>query len=204
PLQDAGDLTGDPLVGLVSGGRTVVAVVGGQRHDDVVVHQALDEVQALGDLVGSVVQSGGGRISPVLAVDRLQIEDHHDHAVVAAQVQGIVVIAQLALESGAGGHQVVQGLGHFGDAGLVEGGHVPVEDTAGHRNGDGLQHIGDHAGVQDVLIPLGQVDVVGHAVQVDEGLTVAGVVVQPVPVDLADVLGHAAGKLGGHGVLPAG
>ena len=204
PLQDAGDLTGDPLVGLVSGGRTVVAVVGGQRHDDVVVHQALDEVQALGDLVGGVVQGGGGGVSPVLAVDGLQIEDHHDHAVVAAQVQGIVVIAQLALEGSAGGHQVVQGLGHLGDAGLVEGGHVPVEDTASHRNGDGLQHIGDHAGVQDGLIPLGQVDVIGHAVQVDEGLAVAGVVVQPVPVDLADILGHAAGELGGHGVLPAG
>ena len=204
PLEDAGDLTGDPLVGLVGGGGAVVAVVGGQGHDHMVVHQALDEVQALGDLVGGVVQGGGGGVGPVLAVDGLQIEDGQDHTVVAAQVQGIVVVAQLALEGGAGGHQVVQGLGHLGDAGLVEGGHVPVEDTAGHRDGHGLLGVCHIAGAQGGLIPLGEVDVIGDAVQVDEGLAVAGVVVQPVPVDLADVLGHAAGKLGGHGVLPAG
>ena len=61
-----------------------------------------------------------------------QVEDHQDHTVVSAQVQGIVVIAQLLLESLAGCHQIVQRLGDLGNASLVKGGHVPEEDTAGH------------------------------------------------------------------------
>ena len=60
------------------------------------------------------------------------------------------------------------------------------------------------AGCQLGIIPLRQVQIIGDAVQVDEGLAVCRVVVQPVPVDLADILSHAACKLGGHGVLPAG
>ena len=45
----------------------VCTVVGGQRHDDVAVDQALDEVDALGDLVSGVVQGrGGGRSSSAI------------------------------------------------------------------------------------------------------------------------------------------
>ena len=203
PLEAAGQLAGDPLGGLVSGVVAVGAVVGGQAHDDVALDQALDEVDALSDLVGIVVQGGGGGVGPVLAVLALEVEHHQDHTVVCAQVQGIVVIAQLLLEGLAGSHQLVQSGGE-GDAGLVEGGLVPVEDTAGHRHGHALLSVGHVAGSQLGLIPLSQVEVLGDAVQVDEGLAVLGVVVQPVPVDLADILSDTASELGGHGVLPAG
>ena len=182
----------------------VCTVVGGQAHDDVAVNQALDEVDALGDLVSGVVQGRSGGICPVLAVLGLKVEDHQDHTVVCAQVQGIIVIAQLLLESLACVHQVVQSLGDLGDASLVEGGHVPEEDTAGHGDGHALLYICNIAGTQLGVIPLRQVQILGDAVQVDESLAVCRVVVQPVPVDLADILSHAAGKLGGHGVLPAG
>ena len=157
----------------------------------------------LSDLVGVVVQGRGGGVCPVLAVLGLEVEDHQDHTVVCAQVQGIVVIAQLLLEGLAGSHQLVQSGGE-GDAGLVEGGLVPVEDTAGHGDRHALLSVCHVAGSQLGLIPLGQVQIVGDAVQVDEGLAVLGVVVQPVPVDLADILSDAACELGGHGVLPAG
>ena len=203
PLEAAGQLTGDPLVGLVSSIVAVGAVVGGQAHDDVAIHQALDEVDALGDLVSVVVQGGGGGICPVLAVLGLEVEDHQDHTVVCAQVQGIVVIAQLLLEGLAGSHQLVQSGGE-GDASLVEGGLVPEEDTAGHGDRHALLSVCHVAGSQLGLIPLGQVQIVGDAVQVDEGLAALGVVVQPVPVDLADILSDAACELGGHGILPAG
>ena len=203
PLKAAGQLAGDPLGGLVSGVVAVGAIVGGQAHDDVALDQALDEVDALSDLVGIVVQGGGGGVCPVLAVLALEVEHHQDHTVVCAQVQGIVVIAQLLLEGLAGSHQLVQSGGE-GDAGLVEGGLVPVEDTAGHGDRHALLGVGHVAGSQLGLVPLGQVQIVGDAVQVDEGLAVLGVVVQPVPVDLADILSDAACELGGHGVLPAG
>ena len=182
----------------------VCTVVGGQRHDDVAVDQALDEVDALGNLVSGVVQGRGGGICPVLAVLGLEVEHHQDHTVVCAQVQGIVIIAQLLLESLAGCKQIVLSGGDFGDAGLVKGGHVPVEDTAGHGDGHALLCICNIAGTQLCVVPLGHIQVIGDAVQIQEGLAVAGVVVQPVPVDLADILSHAACKLGGHGVFPAG
>ena len=167
------------------------------------VHQALDEVDALSDLVLGVVQGRGGGVCPVLAVLGLEVEDHQDHTVVCAQVQGIVVIAQLLLEGLAGSHQLVQSGGE-GDAGLVEGGLVPVEDTAGHGDRHALLSICHIAGSQLGLIPLSQVQVLGDAVQVDEGLAALRIVVQPVPVDLADILSDAACELGGHGILPAG
>ena len=56
PLADACDLTGDPLVGLVGSGIGVRGVVGLQVHHDVAIHQALDEVDALSNLVLGVVQ----------------------------------------------------------------------------------------------------------------------------------------------------
>ena len=151
-----------------------------------------------------VVQGRGGGVCPVLAVLGLEVEDHQDHTVVSAQVQGIIVIAQLLLESLAGCHQIVQRLGDLGNASLVKGGHVPVEDTAGHGDGHALLSVCHVAGSQLSLIPLRQIQIIGGAVQVDERLAVLGIVVQPVPVDLADILRHAAGKLGGHGILPAG
>ena len=204
PLEDTSHLAGDPLVGLVCSVVAVGAVVGGQAHDDVAIDQALDEVDALGDLVSGVVQGRGGGVCPILAVLGLKVEDHQDHTVVCAQVQRIVVIAQLLLECLACVHQVVQSLGDLGDASLIKGGHVPEEDTAGHSDRHALLCIGNVAGCQLGIIPLRQVQIIGDAVQVDEGLAVCRVVVQPVPVDLADILSHAAGKLGGHGVLPAG
>ena len=168
------------------------------------IDEALDEVDALGDLVSGVVQGRGGGVCPILAVLGLKVEDHQDHTVVCAEVQGIVIIAQLLLEGLTGIHQVVQSLGNLGDASLIKGGHVPVEDTAGHGDGHALLSVCHVAGSQLGVIPLGQIKVIGDAVQIHEGLAVAGVVVQPVPVDLADILSHAACKLGGHGVLPAG
>ena len=75
---------------------------------------------------------------------------------------------------------------------------------ADHGDGHALLCICNVAGTQLCVVPLGHIQVIGDAVQIQEGLAVAGVVVQPVPVDLADILSHAACKLGGHGVLPAG
>ena len=169
-----------------------------------VIDQALDEVQALNDLILAVVQGGGGGISPVLAVLGLEVEDHQDHTVVCAQVHGIVVIAQLLLESLAGGLQVVQSLGNFGDASLVEGGHVPEEDTAGHGNRHALLSVCDGAGIQSSLVELGQIQEVGGGVQVHELAAVGRVVVQPVPVDLADILCVACDEGSSHLLLPAG
>ena len=94
PLQDAGDLAGDPLGGLAGGGGAVVAVILGQRHDHMAVHQALDEVQALGHFLTGIVQGGGSGVGPVLSVDGLQIGHHQDHPVVAGHVQQVVVVAQ--------------------------------------------------------------------------------------------------------------
>ena len=42
-------------------------------------------------LLSGVVQGRGLGVCPSLAVDGLQIEDHHDHTVVSAQVQGVVI-----------------------------------------------------------------------------------------------------------------
>ena len=106
--------------------------------------QALDEVDALSDLVGIVVQGRGGGVCPVLAVLGLEVEDHQDHTVVSAQVQGIIVIAQLLLESLAGCHQIVQRLGDLSNASLVKGGHVPEEDTAGHGDRHALLSVWQH------------------------------------------------------------
>ena len=66
PLESAGQLAGDPRGGLVSGVVAVGAVVGGQAHDDVALDQALDEVDALSDLVGIVVQARSSNSSTQL------------------------------------------------------------------------------------------------------------------------------------------
>ena len=204
PLEDACDLTGDPLVGLVGGGVGVCGVVVLQVHHDVAIDQALDEAQALGDLVLGVVQGRGNGICPVLAVLGLEVEHHQDHTVVSAQVHGIVVSAQLVLESLAGCHQVIQSLGDFGDAGLIKGGHVPEEDTAGHGNGHALLGVCNVAGIHGSLVPLGQIQEVGHGVQVHELAAVSRVVVQPVPVHLAHILCVAGDESGSHLLFPAG
>ena len=60
------------------------------------------------------------------------------------------------------------------------------------------------AEVNGALIPLGGVDVIGDTVQVQEGLGVGRIFVQPVPVDLADIFGHTADEFGGHGIFPTG
>ena len=182
----------------------VCTVVGGQRHDDVAVDQALDEVDALGDLVSGVVQGRGGGICPVLAVLGLEVEHHQDHTVVCAQVQGVVIVAQLLLESLTGSHQIVQRLGDLGDASLIKGGHVPVEDTAGHGDGHALLAVGHIASVHSSSIPLGQVDELGGGVQIHELAAVGRVVVQPVPVHLADILSVACDEGSSHLLFPAG
>ena len=168
------------------------------------VDQALDEAQALGDLVLGVVQGRGDGVCPVLAVLGLEVEHHQDHTVVSAQVHGIVVSAQLVLESLAGCHQVIQSLGDFGDAGLIKGGHVPEEDTAGHGNGHALLGVCNVAGIHGSLVPLGQIQEVGHGVQVHELAAVSRVVVQPVPVHLAHILCVAGDESGSHLLFPAG
>ena len=69
-------------------GVGVCGVVVLQVHHDVAVDQALDEAQALGDLVLGVVQGRGDGVCPVLAVLGLEVEHHQDHTVVCAQVHG--------------------------------------------------------------------------------------------------------------------
>ena len=168
------------------------------------IHQALDEVDALSDLVLGVVQGRGDGISPVLAVLGLEVEDHQDHTVVCAQVHGVVIVAQLLLECLAGSHQIIQRLGNFGDASLVEGGHVPEEDTAGHGNGHALLAVCNVAGVHGSVIPLGQIQELGNSVQVHELAAVSRVVVQPVPVHLAHILCVASDEGSCHLLFPAG
>ena len=169
-----------------------------------VVHQALDEGQTLSDLLLGVVQGGGNGICPVLAVLGLEVEHHQDHTVVCAQVHGVVIVAQLLLESLTGSHQIVQRLGNLGDASLIKGGHVPVEDTAGHGDGHALLAVGHIASVHSSGIPLGQVDELGGGVQIHELAAVGRVVVQPVPVHLADILSVACDEGSSHLLFPAG
>ena len=59
-------------------------------------------------------------------------------------------------------------MGNRLDAGLLEGVHVPVEDTASHRDGHSLQAVGNGAGVFGGIAPLAQVDDVAVLAQVDE------------------------------------
>ncbi len=143
-------------------------------------------------------------ICPVLAVLGLEVEHHQDHTVVCTQVHGVVIVAQLLLESLAGSHQIVQRLGDLGDASLIKGGHVPVEDTAGHGDGHALLAVGHVAGIHSSGIPLGQVDELGGGVQVHELAAVGRVVVQPVPVHLADILRVACNEGSSHLLFPAG
>ena len=119
-------------------------------------------------------------------------------------MHGVVIVAQLLLEGLTGSHQIVQRLGNLGDASLIKGGHVPVEDTAGHGDGHALLAVGHIASVHSSGIPLGQVDELGGGVQVHELAAVGRVVVQPVPVHLADILSVACDEGSSHLLFPAG
>ena len=165
--------------------------------------EALDEREALDDLVLGVVELAVNH--PVLAVLALEIVHHEDHLVIGAQRERIAVVAQLLGEDRARGHQVRQGLRGL-QAGLLEGGLVPVEDAAGHGHRDRQQLAVDGALRERARVKLGQVDDVRDLVQVIElGAAVRiGEGEQPVPVDLVDIEGGVRRKVLAHLVLPAG
>ena len=167
-----------------------------------VVFQALDEFKTLGDFLGRVVQLAVD--NPILAVHALDVVHHQDHLVVSAQRQRVIVVAQLLGEHRAGGHQVGQ-RGRGLKTGLLEGGLVPVEDTAGHGNRDRQQLTVDGALGESLLTELGQVDHVRNLVEVVElaGAVRVGEGVQPVPVDLVHVEGGIRGEILAHLVFPA-
>ena len=167
-----------------------------------VVLEGVDEVQAVNDLFLAVLALVV--LDPGLAVLGLKVEGHQDHAVILTNGQGIVIIAQLLLEGLAGGNQVIIGGGNFLDAGLLEGVHVPVEDTAGHGDGHCLQAVCNGAGVLGGIAPLAQVDDVAVVAQIDELLTRGAVLVQPVPVDLHNVRALVSSQCGGLLLFPAG
>ena len=201
PLEDAGVLAVDPFLRLIDGveacsnhGRT-----GG---DNVVVLEGVDEVQAVNDFFLAVLALVV--LDPGLAVLGLEVESHQDHAVILTDGQRIVIIAQLLLEGLAGGDQIIIRGGNRLDAGLLEGVHVPVEDTAGHRDGHCLQAVGNDAGVLGGIAPLAQVDDVAVLAQIDELIARGAVLVQPVPVDLHDVRTLIGSQRGGLLLLPAG
>ena len=201
PLEDAGVLAVDPFLRLIDG------VEAGSDHgrtggDNVVVLEGVDEVQAVNDLFLAVLALVV--LDPGLAVLGLEVEGHQDHAVILTDGQRIVIIAQLLLEGLAGGNQIIIRGGNRLDAGLLEGVHVPVEDTAGHRDGHCLQAVGNDAGVLGGIAPLAQVDDVAVLAQIDELLARGAVLVQPVPVDLHDVRTLIGSQRGGLLLLPAG
>ena len=167
-----------------------------------VVFQRLDELKTLGDFLGGVVELAVG--NPILAVNALQIVDHQDHLVVSAQRQRIVVVAQLLGEDRAGGHQLFQ-RDRGRKAGLLKGGLVPVEDTAGHRHRDGQKLAVDGALSERLLVELGQVDDVRNLIEIVElaAAVRVGEGVQPVPVDLVHVEGGIRGEILAHLVFPA-
>jgi len=119
-------------------------------------------------------------------------------------MHGVVIVAQLLLECLAGSHQIIQRLGNFGDASLVEGGHVPEEDTAGHGDRHALLSVCNVAGIQSSVIPLGQIQKLGNGVQIHELAAISRVVVQPVPVHLAHILCVASDEGSCHLLFPAG
>ena len=167
-----------------------------------VVLEGLDEVQAINDLLLAVLALVV--LNPGLAVLGLEVEGHQDHAVILTDGQRIVIIAQLLLEGLAGGNQIIIGGGNLLNTGLLEGVHVPVEDTAGHRDGHSLQAISNGAGVLGGIAPLAQVDDIAVLAQIDELLTRGAVLVQPVPVDLHDIGTLVSGQRGGLLLFPAG
>ena len=201
PLKDAGVLAFHPLGVLVQAVRAV-AGQGFGAGDHVVVFQRLDELKTLGDFLGGVVELAVG--NPILAVNALQIVDHQDHLVVSAQRQRIVVLAQLLGEDRAGGHQLFQ-RDRGRKAGLLKGGLVPVEDTAGHRHRDGQKLAVDGALGKRLLVELGQIDDVRDLIEIVElaAAVRVGEGVQPVPVDLVHVEGGIRGEILAHLVFPA-
>ena len=201
PLEDAGVLAFHPLGVLVQAVRAVAGQGFGGR-DDVVVFQALDELEALGDFLGGVVELAVD--NPILAVHALHVVDHQDHLVVSAQRQRVVIVAELLSEDRAGGHQVGQ-RGRGRKAGLLKGGLVPVEDAAGHRHRNGQKLAVDGALGEGLLVELGQVDDVRNLVEVVElaGAVRVGEGVQPVPVDLVHVERRIRSEILAHLVFPA-
>ena len=167
-----------------------------------VVLEGLDEVQAVNDLFLGVLALVV--LDPGLAVLGLKVEGHQDHAVILTDGQRIVIIAQLLLKGLAGGDQIIIRGGNLLNAGLLEGVHVPVEDTAGHRDGHSLQAVGNGAGVLGSIAPLAQVDDVAVLAQVDELLARGAVLIQPVPVDLHDIRALISSQCGGLLLFPAG
>ena len=201
PLEDAGVLAVDPLLRLID--RVEASSDHGRTGgDNVVVLEGLDEVQAINDLFLAVLALVV--LDPGLAVLGLEVEGHQDHAVILTDGQRIVIIAQLLLKGLAGGDQIIIRGGNRLDAGLLEGVHVPVEDTAGHRDGHSLQAVSNGAGVLGGIAPLAQVDDVAVLAQVDELLARGAVLIQPVPVDLHDIRALIRSQCGGLLLFPAG
>ena len=94
--------------------------------------QAAHKVKSGGNLFRSIIQGGGGRVGPLLAVHGFQIKNHQDHSVVARQMQGVIIILQDGFKSFSCVIQIFQRFWIVLQTCFAESRHVPVENAPGH------------------------------------------------------------------------
>ena len=165
-----------------------------------VLLEALQEIEAIRELIDSVVQLAV--LYPCLVVLLLHIVSEKDGEIECTAGHRIVIITELLLEDRTCCEEVCEALRNI-EAGLLIGCLVIVEYTAGrsYRNTEYMTIDGHQ--VYEGLIILGKIEI-RKGLDIHETGSVRAELPQPVPVDLEEIRLGVAGDLGCDLILPAG
>ena len=168
--------------------------------DHVVLLEALQEIEAISELIDGVVQLS--ILYPCLVVLLLHVVGEKDGQIECAACHRIVIITELLLEDRTCCEEVCEALRNI-EASLLIGRLVVVEYTAGrsYRNTEYMTIDGHQ--IHDRRIILGKIEV-RKSLDIDETGSIRAELPQPVPVDLEKIRLGVTGDLGCDLILPAG